>query len=223
MTIIQLAKVLQLAGFLFASVFGGILLDEVVGGKVANGFNSLLVGFIGRLSEFTQKQEKRVRIIDEEDRQFMWSIWVMCSYWVAALTTLIIGGLEHISVLLWVGVGLYSLMAIGFLVGWPGLILVSRLVPRIRPLTSRILGKQLSERKLSPKEYFRKYGLVTIAAASGIAWLLILAIVFLSFLLKTSGSAMRTLANPRVPKAAFVVIGYLALLAGLIIDATAAF
>ena len=35
MSIVQLAKILQLAGFLLASIFGGILLDKAVGGKIA--------------------------------------------------------------------------------------------------------------------------------------------------------------------------------------------
>jgi hypothetical protein len=69
----------------------------------------------------------------------------------------------------------------------------------------------------------REYGLIAAGAASGIIWPLLLAQLSLSVFLGASRYAMRILANPRLPKPAFVVLGYLMLLAGLIIDTVAVF
>lgn len=223
LTTIQLAKVLQLAGVLLASVFGGILLDEAIGGKAAKRFGSLVVGSIGRLSKFTQELEKRVRMTDERMGVSAWMvIWGLCFLWVAAITTLIIGTVDHISVLLWVGVGLYSLLATGFVVIWPVVVFVSLHVPRVRPLAKPFIGT-IDKRRFSRKAYLREYALVTPVSASGLIWPVVLIVFSLSFFLKVSGSAMKTLAGPRVPKAAFVVMGYLVLLTGIVLDIVAAF
>ena len=108
--IIQLAKILQLAGFFLASVFGGILLDELVGGKIAKGFTSLLVGFVDRLKKFMQKLEKGLIKREVPEDGYMVAFFF---FWSGSLTALIIGWLKHIPVLLWTGVSLYSVYALG--------------------------------------------------------------------------------------------------------------
>ena len=225
MTIIQLAKCLQLAGFLLASVFGGILLDEVVGGRVARGFVSLFAGFADRLRKLTQRLAKDIIGVIEPDES-VWPMLPICFFWIVSLTTLIIGWLEHISVLLWIGVGLYSTYASFFLL----LVPVFLFAPRIQAAFFRTVGIRniriaptQSGKELSTKEFLPLYVLGTALAVSGTGLLLLLAQHFLSFFLAVSSSTMRMLANPRVPKAAFTVLGYLMLLAGLIIDAVAVF
>lgn len=218
MTIIQLAKFLQLAGFLLASVFGGILLDEAVGGKVAGGFVSLFVGFADRLRKLMQRLGKHIITVEEQEEP-VWFTLLLFFFWIGSLTAIIIGWLEHIPVLLWTGVGLYSVYAIFFLVVGPALMFVP---PIQKVFRTRIVAVQNGQ-QLSAKEFFPDWALVTAAAVSGIVWLVMLAELFLPFFLAVSSSTMKMLANPRVPKAVFTVLGYVMLLAGLIIDAIAAF
>jgi predicted RND superfamily exporter protein len=209
---------LQLGGFLLASVFGGFLLDQVVGGKVAERFISLFVGFADRLRKLMQKLAKAIITVKEPEEP-VWLLLVLCCFWIVSLTALIIGWLEHISVLLWTGVGLYSVYAMFFLVLPPALIFV----PWIQKVFRVRLVAVRNGQELSAKEFFPDYALVAAVAVSGIAWLVLLALLFLSYFFTVSSSTMKMLANPRVPKAAFTVLGYLMLLAGLIIDAIAAF
>lgn len=218
MTIIQLAKFLELSGFFLASVFGGILLDELVGGRVARGFISLFVGFADRLRKLMQKLAKGTMTI-KELKGHVRPLLLVCFLWMGSLTALIIGWLENISVLLWTGVGLYSVYAIFFLVGVPVLVFVPRMQKMFRIRMDAIRNGQ----NASVKEFLLDYVPVAAAIVSGIGWLLILALFSLFCFLKVSSSTMKILANPRVPKAAFTVLGFLILLAGLIIDAIAAF
>lgn len=219
MDIIQLAKLLQLVGFLLASVFGGILLDKAVGGKIAEGFTSLFVGFVNRLRKFMQKLAKD--IIPPEEPEYPTSMRLMVAFfffWSGSLTALIIGWLKHISVLLWTGVSLYSAYASFFLFVGPAFMFVPWIQARWGRITPMRNGKEISA-----KEFFPEYALMTAAAVSGIVWLVALALFFFSYFLKVSSYTMKILTNPRVPKAPFVVLGFLILLAGLIIDAIAAF
>lgn len=220
--ITQLAKLLQLVGFLLASVFGGILLDEVVGGKVAKGFTSLFVGFVNRLRKFMQRLAKD--IIPPEEPEYPtstgWEALAFFFFWSGSLTALIVGWLKHIPVLLWIGVSLYSVYALGWLVGVPLLIFVPRLQRRFgmrRPV------RIPNGKELSAKEFFPDYAVIAAALVSGIGCIVLFALFFFSYFLKASSYIMKMLANPRVPKAPFVVLGFLILLAGLIIDAIAAF
>ena len=221
MDIIQLAKLLQLVGFLLASVFGGILLDKAVGGKIAEGFTSLFVGFVDRLGKFMQKLAKD--IIPPEEPEYPTSVGTTVAFfffWSGSLTALIVGWLKHISVLLWTGVGLYSAYASFFLFVGPAFMFV----PWVQKVTkTRITPTTLNGKKLSAKEYFPDYAVIASAAVSGVIWLMMFALFFFSYFLKVSSYIMKVLANPRVPKAPFVVLGFLILLAGLIIDAIAAF
>ena len=216
MDIIQLAKIFQLSGFLLASVFGGILLDKAVGGKIAKGFTSLFVGFVNRLRKFMQKLAKDINPEPEEP----WLMVAFFFFWSGSLTALIVGWLKHIPVLLWIGVSLYSVYALGWLVGVPLLIFVPRLQRRFgmrRPV------RITNGKELSAKEYFPDYARISALIVSGIGCIMLFAVFFLSYFLKASSYTMKMLANPRVPKAPFVVLGFLILLAGLIIDAIAAF
>lgn len=216
MDIIQLAKLLQLVGFLLASIFGGILLDKAVGGKIAEGFTSLFVGFVDKLRKFMQKLGKG--LIKTEEPEEPWLIVAFFFFWSGSLTVLIIGWLKHISVMLWIGVSLYSVYALGFLLGVPLLLFVPRIQARFGRFVPMRNGKELSA-----KEYFPDYAVIAAAAVSGIGCLLLFALFLFSYFLKVSSSIMEMLATPRVPKAAFTVLGFLMLLAGLIIDAIAAF
>ena len=224
MDIIQLAKLLQLVGFLLASVFGGILLDKAIGGKIAEGFTSLFVGFVDRLRKFMQKLEKGLIKTEEPEEDGLMVAFFF--FWSGSLTALITGWLKHISVLLWIGVSLYSVYALVWLLGVPLLLFV----PRIPAAIGRILGIRIvrfvpmrNGKEISAKEFFPDYAVVAAALVSGIIWLVIFAQFFFSYFLKVSSYTMKMLANPRVPKAAFTVLGFLILLAGLIIDAIAAF
>lgn len=219
MDIIQLAKLLQLVGFLLASVFGGILLDKAVGGKIAEGFTSLFVGSVDRLREFMQKLA-RDTIPSEESEEPVPAGLIVAGFflWSGSLTALLIGWLENISVVLWTGVGLYSAYASFFLFVGPAFMFV----PWIQARWGRIVLVR-NGRELSAREFFPEYALIAAAAVSGIVWLLVFAQFFFSYFLKVSSYTMEMLANPRVPKAPFVVLGFLILLAGLIIDAIAAF
>jgi len=210
-------------GFLLASVFGGILLDKAVGGKIAEGFTSLFIGFVGRLRKFTQKLAKDIIPSKEsEEPEYPtltgWEALALFFFWSGSLTALIIGWLKHISVLLWTGVGLYSAYASFFLFVGPAFMFV----PWVQARWGRIYAVR-NGKEISAKEFFPEYALMTAAAVSGIVWLLVFAQFFFSYFLKVSSSIMKMLANPSVPKAPFVVLGFLILLAGLIIDAIAAF
>lgn len=219
MTIIQLAKLLQLAGFLLAGIFGGILLDELVGGKIAKRFTSMFVGFVDRLRKFMQKLAKDIIRAEEPEEPVPWRFIVaFFFFWSGSLTVLIIGWLKHISVLLWIGVSLYSLYAMSHLVG----IALIMFVPRIKAMFPRIRAVRKA-RGLPARESLQEYAQITALGLSGIGPLALLALLFLPYLLKVSSSTMKILANPRVPKVAFTVLGFVMLLAGLIIDAVAAF
>ncbi len=220
MSIIQLAKVLQLSGFLLASIFGGILLDKAVGGKIAEGFISLFVGFVNRLRKFMQKLAKYIIPPKEPEYPTLtwWEALALFFFWSGSLTALIIGWLKHISVLLWTGVGLYSAYASFFLFVGPAFMFV----PWVQARWGRIVYVR-NGRELSAKEFFPEYALMASAAVSGIVWLVALALFFFSYFLKVSSYTMKMLANPRVPKVAFTVLGFVMLLAGLIIDTIATF
>lgn len=207
-------------GFLLASVFGGILLDKAVGGKIAEGFTSLFVGFIDRLRKLMQKLAKDIIPPKEPEYPTLtwWEALALFFFWAGSLTALIIGWLEHIPVLLWTGVGLYSAYASFFLFVGPAFMFVPWIQARWGRITPMRNGKEISA-----KEFFPEYALMAAAAVSGIIWLVALALFSFSYFLKVSSYTMKMLANPRVPKAPFTVLGFLILLAGLIIDAIAAF
>lgn len=191
MDIIQLAKILQLAGFLLAGIFGGILLDELVGGRVAKWFTSVFVGFVDRLREIMQAEEEYG--IGWEDLKG----YILVLLGVGWLTVLMIGWLGHISILLWIGVGLYCTQNMVYLV--------------LRLLSFRRHSIEVQLALFVPM------------AVSGLIWLWSFVAIILLGLLVVARSVMRKLGNPRTPKAAFTVLGFLILLTGLVIDAIAAF
>lgn len=143
--------------------------------------------------------QKLRKYIASDDQAGDGCIYIWGLLWMGSLTALMIGWLEHISVLLWVGVGLYC-------------------VYMILPLWM-LFGFFLFVSRVPTHES----ALITLVLVSGIPWLLLFVQVILSGFLVVAISIIRMLANPRTPKAVFTVLGFLILLTGLIIDAIAAF
>lgn len=196
MTIIQLAKILQVTGFLLASIFGGILLDEAVGGKVARRITSLFMGFTDRLRRSTEKLVKWEILWEGRPRERKgFEIYRILS--IGFLIPLLIGWVEHIPVLLRMGICLYftnNTISLGLLL----------LYNKRHPVVVR-------------------YTLFIPFILSGIFWFVTLTQPILTSFYRIGMVITKIFANRRTLKVTFTVLGFLILLTGLIIDAIAAF
>jgi hypothetical protein len=208
--IIQVAKLLELVGFLLASVFGGILLDEVAGGKVAMRLIAVFVGFSHRLRELTKRVPYKIRRVPEV--QVIEVVSSAFLLWGGAVTVLVVGWLKHISVLLWTGVGVYSTYVISAMT-LMGLDIVFHRSISIGQDSFRPAGT-----KWSPAVIAR-----LAAGVTGVTWLILFAMILLSYFVLVCGSVLTILTNPRTPKFSFTILGVLMLVAGLILDVIAAF
>lgn len=216
MDITQVAKLLETLGFLLGSVFGGILLDEAVGGKLAGWFRSLLIASADRLQRLAKKVGER--IIEPEEPGTLILIIGISFVWVSSFTLIITGWAQHIPVVLWIGIGLYSVYAL-FLFGMPILFFV--------PGIQKILGCRLvatrEGRVISTKEFLPEFAILMLLTVSGTLWLLLLTWLLIYAFFKVSESTMKILSKPQVPKVSLTVLGYMMLLSGLIIDTIVSF
>jgi hypothetical protein len=215
--IIQLAKLLQLVGVLLASVFGGILLDEAIGGRVARWLESLFVGFANGLEGLPRKLPSEIREFGERGQACLALLFFL--FGAGSLTALVIGALQRIHILLVIGGILYGLYVFIMLVVMSPMILFSVIVPT--PVQVAVEDEE--EQALINSVTLPRVMGYFLLAASSIYWLLLIAQASASYLLKAFGFITRILSNRRTPKVFFTVLGGLMLIAGLILDVVAAF
>jgi hypothetical protein len=216
MDITQAAKLLETLGFLLGSIFGGILLDEAVGGKLAAWFRSLLITSADRVRIIAKKMWER--IINPEELNSLILIVVIASVYVSSFILIIIGWTQHIPIVLWTGIGLYSVYAL-FVLGMPILFFV----PGIQKITGFRLVAEREGRVISKKEFLPEFSIWMLVLLPGIIWIPLLAWLLICAFFKASESTMKTLSKPKVPKVSLTVLGYTMLLSGLIIDTIVSF